>query len=190
MLQTVNFPFENVNKKRNEVKAILVIQCTKKLAEEIQTPMSDKKSITAESIYCWHAHLFVYKRRKCVLIMNNLTRYNFVMHGLRKEDFKRFNDLVINKILENLLADNMGQMLVDKYLSNLGEINYTPTSDRSIIGQINEMIMVAQYEMERNIDEFGDPEIAEVNRFLNRFVFLKLPKFFSGETMHEALQQL
>jgi hypothetical protein len=152
--------------------------------------MSDIKSITTEPIYCWHAHLFVHKRRKCVLIMNNVTRYNFVMYGLKKEDFKRFQGLVMEKIEENLLADEMGQALVDKYLSNLGQTCYTPTSDRSILSQINEMIVVSQNEMDEYIDESGDPETAQVNRFLNRFVFLKLPNLYSGETMYDALQQL
>jgi hypothetical protein len=52
------------------------------------------------------------------------------------------------------------------------------------------MIMVAKFEMEGNISEYNDPEIEQVNRFLNRFVFLKLPKLYSGETMLELLQNL
>ena len=43
--------------------------------------------------------------------------------------------------------------MVDKYTQNCRDVSYAPTSDRSIIGQINEMIMVAKYEMEGNMDE-------------------------------------
>lgn len=169
---------------------MITIQCTKKLASELGVPLLIEKPKHSNPLYCWHAHLFSFSRRKCVLVMNNETRYNFVMFGLVKVDFKRFDDLIVKQISDNLLADGMEQVLVDKYLLNCGDVSYTPTSDRSIIGQINEMIMVAQYEMEGNIDEYGDPKIDQVNRFLNRFVILKLPKLYSGETMYDALQYI
>ena len=122
--------------------------------------------------------------------MNNAARYNFVIYGLIRDDFKRFEELILEKIAENLLADGIEQSLVDKYLQPSREVICTPTSDRSILSQINEMIMVARYEMEGNISEANDPNIEQVNRFLNRFDFLKLPKLYSGETMYEALQNL
>lgn len=166
---------------------MITIQCTKKLAAQLDVPLANEKPEYSNPLYCWHAHLFSFNRRKCVLVMNNETRYNFVMFGLVKADFKRFGELIVKQISSNLLADGMEQALVDKYLQKYGEVSYTPTSDRSIIGQINEMIMVAQYEMEGNIIESGDPEIDQVNRMLNKFVFLKLPKLYSGETMHDAI---
>lgn len=52
------------------------------------------------------------------------------------------------------------------------------------------MVMVAKYVMESNMDQFDDPGIDQVNRMLNRYVFLKLPKLYSGETMQDALQNL
>lgn len=167
---------------------MITVQCTKKLAAELGVALLNEKPKHSKPLFGWHAHLFSFNRRKCVLVMNNETRYNFVMFGLVKADFKRFGDLIVKHISDNLLADGMEQDLVDKYLQNCGDVSYTPTSDRSIIGQINEMIMVAQDEMEDYIDEFGDPGIDQVNRFLNRFLFLKLPKLYSGVTMHDALQ--
>jgi len=80
--------------------------------------------------------------------------------------------------------------LIDGYLKNYKQLIYTKTSDRSILGQINEMIFVAKDEIERNISEMGDPAIDQVNRLLNRFIILKLPKLYTIEAMHEALQDL
>ena len=48
---------------------------------------------------------------------------------------------------------------------------------------------VAQFEMEGNGIEFNDPQVDAVNRMLNRFVMLQLPKY-SGETMFDALQNM
>jgi hypothetical protein len=168
---------------------MITIQCTKKLAAELKVPVSNEK-IHSRLLFSWHAHLFLFNRRKCVLVMNNETRYNFVLYGLKKDDFKRFDELIIESMTENLIADGMEQSLVYKYLQDHRQVNYAPTSDRSILGQINEMIMIAQYEMGGNVSENNDPDIEQVNRFLNRFVFFKLPKLYSGETMHEALQNL
>ncbi|MBD2872556.1 hypothetical protein IDH41_28645 [Paenibacillus sp. IB182493] len=122
--------------------------------------------------------------------MNNETRYNFVIFGLVKADCKRFGELIKKQISDNLLADGLKEAWIDKYLQYSENVSYTPTSDRSILSQINEMIVVAKYEMEGNIVETGDPEINQVNRMLNRYVFLKLPKLYSGETMYDALQNI
>lgn len=62
-----------------------------------------------------------------MLVMNNVTRYNFVMYGLKKGDFNRFNQLVKEKIAENLLADGIAQTRIEKYLQNIGEATYTET---------------------------------------------------------------
>jgi hypothetical protein len=169
---------------------MLTIQCTKKLQAELKVPLPSGKPINYQSLLCWHSHLFLFNRRKCVLAMNNETRYNFVIFGLKKDSFNRFDEIIFENISANLLADGMDKALIDTYLQDHRQINYTPTSDRSIIGQINDMIMIAQYEMERNMNEVNDPDIEQVNRFLNRFVMLKLPKLYAGETMHDALQRL
>ncbi|MDU0331044.1 DUF6933 domain-containing protein [Paenibacillus barengoltzii] len=169
---------------------MITIQCTKKLAAEFDVSLFKEKPEHANPLYCWHAHLFAFHRRKCVLVMNNETRYNFVMFGLVKVDFKQFPNLFVKHISRNLLADGMEQALVDKYTQNCRDVSFASTSDRSIIGQINEMIMVAKYEMEGNLDEFGDPRNDQVNRMLNRYAFLKLPQLYSGETMHDVLQNL
>jgi hypothetical protein len=50
--------------------------------------------------------------------MNNETRYNFVIFGLKKEDFKRFDSMIVESIVENLLDDGVSPVLIDHYLKN------------------------------------------------------------------------
>lgn len=169
---------------------MFTIQCTKKLEAEIKDPLFNKIQSQSQPLYAWHAHSFTSNRRKCVLLMNNQTRYNFILYGLKKDDFRRFDHVIYEKIVENLTADGIGQSLIEEYLKNYKQVIYTKTSDRSILGQINEMIFVAKDEIERNISEIGDPAIDQINRLLNRFIILKLPKLYTVETMYEALQEL
>jgi hypothetical protein len=124
------------------------------------------------------------------LIMNNESRYNFVIYGLVKADFKRMDQLIIEHLQENLRLDGADQQLIDTYINGITGIGYTPTSNRSIISQINEMIMVAGDELVHNLYHFNDPRPEEVNRMMNRYVFLKLPLTYSGKTMMESLGKL
>lgn len=125
-----------------------------------------------------------------MLVMNNVTRYNFVMYGLKKADFNRFDQLVKEKITENLLAEGIAQTLIEKYLQNIGEATYTETSDRSILSQMNDMIWIAQYDMDRNMRESNELGIDQVNRFLNDYIMTKLPQLYPRQAMLEALENL
>lgn len=106
---------------------MFTLQCTKKLESELGMMDFVAVPTAVDPLFGWHAHLFLLNRRKCVLVMNNETRYNFVLHGLKKQDF----------------------------LDAGGEI-----------------------------DAQG---LYNLNRFLNKFVMLKLPLAYSGETMLAAL---
>ncbi|MFT9848835.1 DUF6933 domain-containing protein [Aneurinibacillus sp. REN35] len=166
---------------------MLTIQCTKKLSEELNVNISENKLVHTNPLYSWHAHLFLWNRRKCVLVMNNKTRYNFVLFGLRKDDFKRFDDIVVQAIAENLSADGANKVNIEKYIQNCHEVSYAATSDRSIISQVNEMIMAAKHSMEQDKLDGIEVKSYELNRWLNRYVMMKLPKLYSGETMLEEL---
>lgn len=169
---------------------MLAIQCTKKLKDELKIDIPKEISVTLDLFYSWHSHLFMLNRRKCVIVMNNLTRYNFIMIGLRKENFKAYEQMVVAAIKENLLAEGASKEKVDKYIENCDSTVYLPTSDRSIISQMNEMIRVVEDWNSMDRYEGVETNIDEINRKLNRFVMLKLPKSYSGETMREELDKL
>nr|WP_199928720.1 hypothetical protein [Brevibacillus brevis] len=112
------------------------------------------------------------------------------MYGLKKAGFNRFDQLVKEKLVENLLADGIAQMRIEKYLQNIGEATYTETSDRSILSQMNDMIWIAQDDMDRNMRESNELGIDQVNRLLNDYIMTKLPQLFPRQAMLEALEEL
>lgn len=166
---------------------ILQIQCTKKLADELKIKTSKEQIVDNESLYSWHAHLFYYNRKKYCIVMNNSTRYNFIIGSLRKKDFSQFSSLVIEGIRENLLAEGFAENVVETYLKKCDDVNYAPTSERPIISQINEMIgATKQIQGDKEIDNIED-KLDEINRFNNKFVMLTLPETYSAESMKKAL---
>ncbi|MGE5417453.1 MAG: DUF6933 domain-containing protein [Acidobacteriota bacterium] len=169
---------------------MLTIQCAKRLAQELNMNVSKEQIADKDPLYSWHAYLFLINRRKCVLIMNNKTRYNFVLYGLKKADFMHFSQLVIESIAENLAADGIDQETIDKYISYCGEVRYTAASERSIIGQTNEMRFAAEMYIKTDKEDGCETDLFELNRYLNHFVMLKLPETYSRESMIKALKGL
>ncbi|TKI57408.1 hypothetical protein E8L90_19190 [Brevibacillus antibioticus] len=123
-------------------------------------------------------------------MMNNVTRYNFILYGLKKADFKRFDQIFLEKLSENLIADGIEQSLIQKYLYHAGEATFTQTSDRSIISQWNDTILLARYDMENNVREIGVEELNQINRLSNRHPMSKLPQIFPRDEMQHALENL
>ncbi|MFD2087306.1 DUF6933 domain-containing protein [Brevibacillus brevis] len=169
---------------------MITIQCTKKLAEELPVTLSDKEKMVSQPLYRWHAHLILLNRRKCVAVMNNVTRYNFIIYGLKKADFTRFDQIFLEKISENLIADGIEQSLIQKYLRHASEATFTQTSDRSIISQLNDMIYLARYDMDNNIRQIGVEELNQINRLSNQYPMSKLPQIFPRDAMQHALENL
>ncbi|MEB1807047.1 MAG: hypothetical protein LPK26_07065 [Bacillaceae bacterium] len=122
--------------------------------------------------------------------MNNVSRYNFLLFGLKASDFKQLDQIVMEEMKRNMVADGIDELTVHKYMKNCQSVTYTKTSERTIITQINEMISVVKYWMELREHEGKEINIDEINRRLNRFVMLRLSKSYSGETMMEELQHL
>jgi len=100
----------------------------------------------------------------------------------------KYDQIVASAITENLLAEGASKDAVDKYMQHCTPAIYRTTSERSIISQMNEMIMVAQDCMSLDKYDGIETNIPELNRSLNSFVMLKLPKGFSGKTMLDELR--
>ena len=163
---------------------MLTIQCTKKLMDYINKDIDQLPDIQ-DKLFSWHAHLFIIQRKKYIIIMNNQSRYNFVLGPLLKKDVKHLDELIIEGIKDNMKADGIEQSLIDEYLKQFDGIRYTKTSERSIIGQINDCIYYAEVIQEAN----GELDVTKVNRRLNEFVMLKLPLTYSGRTMNNDLRE-
>lgn len=169
---------------------ILLIQVTKKLAEQLNIKTTKEQLIENNPIYSWHAHVFNFKRRKYVLVMNNKSRYNFTLGSLVKKDFMRFDELVKNGIKENLLDDGFDSHIVEKYMEKCDTEHFAPTSERKIISQINEMIRCTIHGWNYNELEANDINLCDVNRSNNKFVMLNLPETYSVDSMANALKEI
>lgn len=96
-------------------------------------------------MYEWHANLFIFNRRKGVIMMNNQTRYSVVMYGLKAEQFKKFDQVALAAIERTFLTEGFSEKAVAQYIKNCQEVVFTKTHDRSVISQMNDMLLIASY---------------------------------------------
>lgn len=169
-----------------ECHLVIYIQCTKKLLEQIKVPAEKVDVSDVDPLYCWHANIFVHNRKKCVLVMNNYTRYNVLLYGLKSSDFKNFTDAVVQGIQDNLLADGFDVSAVEEYLSKCKESAITTTSERTINSQIKEIVYFCKGSLDKSRENNEIPDLNTLNHKLNRFVMLKLPQTYSVKAMQEV----
>ncbi|WP_020061287.1 DUF6933 domain-containing protein [Bacillus sp. 123MFChir2] len=165
-----------------------LIQCTKKLADEMKIKVQKVDAADFNPLYCWHANLFKIGRKKCVMFMNNVTRYHFVVYGVLKKDLENLHLVFKKNLTTNLLLDGVDPEIIEQYLNQDSTVQYAATNNRSIISQINESIFAVDhyfyYELVEKKEEFID--LAAMNQWLNEQIMLKLPKY-PVEMMREAL---
>lgn len=126
----------------------MLIECTKKLADAMKINLTPYEATHAGSFYEWHANVFTFDRRKCVVLMNNKTRYSIVFYGMKMKEFKQFDVIALKAIKDTFLAEGFSNAVVDRYLERCGDVQYSKTHDRSIIGQLNDAIISISWKLE------------------------------------------
>ncbi|WP_017380273.1 DUF6933 domain-containing protein [Paenisporosarcina sp. TG-14] len=158
---------------------MLSIQCTKKLGDYLKKDLQEKPHADQDLFYSWHSHLFVLNRKKYIVVMNSKTRYHFVLGPLLAKDLKGLDNMICVGIRENLAADGVTPNQIEQYMEHAEVLRYMKTSQRAIIGQMNEAILFINAWFENK----GILDLFMLNRKLNKFVMLKLPLTYSGRTM-------
>ncbi|MFC7373499.1 plasmid pRiA4b ORF-3 family protein [Fictibacillus iocasae] len=164
----------------------MFIQVTKKLSQEMKIDVSKEDVSRVHPLFCWHANVFLYNRRKCVLVMNNFTRFNFLLYGLKSKDFKNFGETVTQGIEQSLLDNKIKPDAVRRYMENLGDVAFAQTSDRSVTSQMIQNLDFAERLLDHYLLRGAEPDLSVINYRLNEFI-MKLPKLYSRDHMEDAL---
>ncbi len=80
----------------------MIINCTKKLQDELGIKPS---LVEIENpLFSWHANIVRVNRRKTVVLVNDASRYNIILYGLKAKDFKNIENITLCGIGEILLS--------------------------------------------------------------------------------------
>jgi len=143
-----------------------VIHCTKKLLTEhgvLGSTMPPDPS--ADFFGPWHANLIRIERRKCILFTNDRTLYSFLVPGFKKKD--DFHDLFLLNLNSNLTVEGLRQGEILKALDEYCEIAIAPTTNRSVLGSMNDLAYQGEFLIHR-AGGLDKADMLRVNIMLNR----------------------
>ena len=167
----------------------MIVSCTKKLADALKIKVFEVVPLRRNPLFEWHANLFVYQRRKGVIVMNNLTRYSVVLYGLKAEHFKKFNELVLSAIEQAFQAEGFSDEVISNYMRTSSQVVYAKSSDRSILGQLVDV----QYHLEWRLDERAPIDsifLVDISKELNRIPLGTQKYHYAIDLLQEELGKL
>ena len=140
----------------------LNLQLTKKLSDKLKVDLVEIDTTKYNDIENYHCNLLKFGRYNCVLITNNKTLFSFFIFGFKSNNFKDFKESISQSIFKILMELGFPQFQFEQVLESLENIQYSKTSNRSVISSMNDM--------KKQIDGYlyhGD-DIYEINRKLNQ----------------------
>lgn len=113
----------------------MLLHCTKKLAAKLSevsaTPLTETSLLGS-----WHAHLYTYDRRQCVLFCHDETRYCLFLPGLVKVDFAELGRLHRELFLATLVVLSVPEVKIARVALALGPVQFDRNTDRSVLGSL------------------------------------------------------
>jgi len=113
----------------------MLLHCTQKLAAKLPaystTPLEESSPLGS-----WHANLYRYDRRQCVLFCHDESRYCLFLPGLVKVDFAGLGRLHRELFLATLMVLDVPELLLKRVSLALGPVQFDRNTDRSVLGSL------------------------------------------------------
>jgi len=166
-----------------------LIRCTKKLQKEMGLKKSDLYVEEPRFLYLgpWHANLIHIDRRKCVLLVNDKTLFNFIVPDLSRAQIREL-DKLFKGYLSCVLADaGIAEADRVRILSEYDEVGFANTNSKSVLGSMNDLAFHYKY----SIMEAGGVHshaVPEIIHRLNRMPMGSLKYVFPIEALRALYQ--
>ncbi|MEQ6377327.1 plasmid pRiA4b ORF-3 family protein [Bacillaceae bacterium S4-13-56] len=139
----------------------MFVQCTKKLLGELKMEPEQSSSEELDPLFCWHANIILMNRKKTIVLVNDKNRYVVVLHGVKAEDFKRMDQLILNAIETTLLDEEIDIEIVKKYVRESSQVIFGKTGDRKLVARMNrDCKEIMFFEEHLNSNEIIQSELA------------------------------
>ena len=166
---------------------MLILEVTKKLENELQVNTHNVIPMEEDKFYSWHANIFMYNRRKCIILMNDKTRYSIILYGLKKDQFKNLQQVITDAIVENFTQEGFETEIIDNYVQKLGYILYSKTNDQNILGQMTDMEYITVQSYFKALLEENKINQVELNKKVNRTILGKWKYKYGIQGLQEEL---
>lgn len=147
---------------------MILLRCTAKLRKEMGLRPSDLHGDSPESLLGdWYAHLFFEERKKCVLFVSERTLLCFLATGLNRDRIRRLDEVYQDGFFRLLLDEGFQPEQARPAFHDCREVAYAATSDRSMVGTVNELVKETQFLLPRH-GGVASPDLPALHHKLNR----------------------
>lgn len=150
------------------MKNNIYLGITKKFADQLGIKKLGNIDTYSPSINMWHASLKYINRKKCIIFMNDLTRYSFFLYGIKKKDLEYLDNIFYDSLIDNLKYENFTHEEIMGLLDPPGEIQIIKTNNRSVNGSINQFFRELEYYFCENMNKYIEFEGQMNLRILNK----------------------
>ena len=160
----------------------MILQATKKMQDFTGVKTAEVPDET-DHFECWHANLFYLNRKKCLLITHNESIYSLFLYNVVKKEVPTLMARIKEQLKEQMRRDDFTIALIAYMLESLGEIRYAKTSDRSVLGYMNEMVHAVKWYAEYD----GTVDVTDLNRRINETPYKKAEYAYSKDELKHLL---
>lgn len=112
------------------------VGCTQKLIDYLDCEICSHNN-DALVLFNFTAKLITVARRKCIAVIHNESRCGFVLYGITAKEKKNIRALILQGIEKMLRKERYSDEIINKFLSDCGDICFTKTVGRVYISRIN-----------------------------------------------------
>ncbi len=113
----------------------MLLHCTQKLTAKLPE-VSASPLVGTSPLGSWHAHLYTYNRRQCLLFCHDESRYCLFLPGLVKADFAKLGQLHRELFLASLVVQDVPETQISRVALALGPLQCDRKTDRSVLGSL------------------------------------------------------
>lgn len=147
----------------------MIVSCT----SELQLKMGNypKKINDENKLFNWHADIRSVGRKKIIVMVNDLSKYNVLLYGIKDMDFMQIKKIMLNAIEYVMKSDNIDKNLVDKYINKSGEIVFSDLGNIDMARDLEKACLAAELFSDLYEDGMIPQQLASRN--LNGFMLIE-----------------
>jgi len=163
-----------------------LIRCTQKLLKEIPNQLVE--DLADPAVSGWHANLLRIERRKCVLFTHDETLFSVFIPELKKPDFVHLQDVFGQRLFKAMLWNEFTQTQIEAMLELCREIHFAKSSNRSVLGSMNDMRVQIEWYVERD-GGLESVDLMRLHHDLNRTPYKAVGYQYPVERLRACLEQ-
>ena len=170
---------------------MLQIQCTQKTFKLLglaQQDLPDNPTLTPLGV--WYANVVNVRGVDFMLFLNDPTLYGVPIYVPDLQTELSVDEIFKEKLYVALVADGVNEVTALSKIDELGATIFTKTTNRSMIGSLNDLIYILHFYIERDFEDSGFINLLYVQQRLNRIPQRKIGWKSAVDEMRDNLQQL